>query len=101
MDREEIKRIIIETLEPLGVERIGLFGSFSRREETAKSDIDILVRFAPPGRRPVIGLRWFSLDQELEEKIGRPIDLVSEESLSSLLKSIIERDLEIIYEKAG
>jgi predicted nucleotidyltransferase len=31
----------------LGVEKIGLFGSYSRNEQTEKSDIDILISFQP------------------------------------------------------
>ncbi len=41
--RDEIKRLIIDTLKPLGVLRISLFGSFAREEESPQ-DIDILVQ---------------------------------------------------------
>lgn len=40
----EIK-IYRSELEELGVNRIGLFGSYSREEQSKKSDIDILVDF--------------------------------------------------------
>ena len=99
--RDEIKRLIIETLKPLGVLRISLFGSFSRNEENPESDIDILVRLPPLKNRSLIGLHWFTLDQELEAKLGRPVDLVSEDALEPVLRAIVERDLEVIYEKAG
>jgi|GEM_PF-5574534 len=46
-------------------------------------------------------MRWFVLDQELEKVLGIPVDLVSESSLSPLLRSVIQKDLEIIYDKAG
>jgi predicted nucleotidyltransferase len=46
-------------------------------------------------------MRWFTLDQELAEKIGRPVDLVSEDALFNPLRSIVEKDLEVIYEKTG
>ena len=101
ISRDEIKRIIIETLRPIGVERIALFGSFARNEAHLGSDIDILVRFRAPTKRGPIGLRWFTLDQELEEKIGRRIDLVSEGSVPTSLRPLIEKDLEVIYEEAG
>lgn len=99
--REEIKKIIIETLVPLGVLRISIFGSFARREDSSASDIDILVKLPSGKNRPLIGMAWFTLDQELEKKIGRPIDLVSEDALVNPLRAIIEKDLEVIYEKAG
>lgn len=101
MNREEIKRVIIDTLKPLGVLRIAIFGSFSRREDTPDSDIDVLVRLPTGKKRALIGLKWFVLDQEIEKQIGRPVDLVSEDAVFASLRLIIEKDLEVIYEKAG
>jgi len=45
MDRNEINVRIINYLRPFGPERIGIFGSFARKEDTPDSDIDILVKF--------------------------------------------------------
>lgn len=101
MSREDIKEIIIETLKPYGVRRIGLFGSFARGEENVNSDIDILVLLPPLGQRKLIGMKWFTLDQDLQHKLGRSVDLVSEDSLNSALRNLIQKDLEIIYEKTG
>ncbi len=101
LSREDIKKIIIETLKPLGVLRIAIFGSFSRGDLRAGSDIDILVRLPNFRQRHLIGLRWFSLDEELEKLLGMPVDLVSEDAVPSALRPIIEKDLEVIYEKAG
>ena len=36
----------------LGVERLGLFGSFVREEQTTASDIDLLVEFFPKKKFP-------------------------------------------------
>ncbi len=99
--KDEIKKIIVDTLKPLGVTRIAIFGSFSRGEESPDSDIDILVRLPPLKNRSLIGLRWFTLDQELSQKLGRPVDLVSEDAIQSTLRAIFEKDLVILYEKAG
>lgn len=101
LSRDEIKRTIIALLKPYGVRRIGIFGSFARQEEGPSSDIDILVSFSrKPGARPM-GLQWFTLDQEIGARIGRRVDLVTEESLSAVLRPVVERDLEIIYDEAG
>lgn len=101
LGRAEIIQIIIDTLAPLGVSRIALFGSFARGEDNSDSDIDILVRLPSPGKRKLIGLRWFSLDQEIQDKIGRKVDLVTEDSLLSTIRVRIQKDLRVIYEKAG
>ncbi len=42
----EIKRQKRE-LQILGIVRIGLFGSYAREQQSAKSDIDILIEFEP------------------------------------------------------
>jgi predicted nucleotidyltransferase len=101
LSRETIQRIIIETLKPWGVLRISIFGSFARGDHTDSSDIDILVKLPPGTRRPLLGLKWFELDQELESKLGRRVDLVSEDALASPLREIVEKDRVMIYEKAG
>jgi hypothetical protein len=36
-----------ETLKRLGIRNVGLFGSYSRDEQSVKSDIDILIDFKP------------------------------------------------------
>ncbi len=102
LSRELIIRKIIEILVPLGVRRIAIFGSFARQSDVhSGSDIDILVSLPDPKTRKSIGMRWFVLDQELEEALGIPVDLVTESSLNSHIRSIIEKDLEIIYDQAG
>jgi uncharacterized protein len=36
-----------QTLKRLGIRNVGLFGSYSRDEQSVKSDIDILIDFTP------------------------------------------------------
>jgi len=36
-----------QTLKRLGIRNVGLFGSYSRDEQSVKSDIDILIDFMP------------------------------------------------------
>jgi len=100
-EKEMITKVVIETLAPLGVIRIAFFGSFVRQDFNPQSDIDILVWLPSLGKRKTIGLRWFSLDQEIEKKIGRTVDIVTESSLNKFLREQIKKDIEIIYEKAG
>ena len=53
-----------------GVERIAIFGSFAKGNQTPKSDIDILVQLTKP-----IGLDFMELADYLEEILGRKVDL--------------------------
>jgi hypothetical protein len=95
MNQNEINRNIINFLRPYNPQRIGFFGSFARNEETANSDIDILVKFSST----VSLLDMARMHRELSKILGREVDLVTEASLKNpkLIKYIYE-DLKVIYE---
>jgi predicted nucleotidyltransferase len=59
----------------LGIERIGLFGSFARDEAGPQSDVDILVSL----KKPSLFL-YHTISEQLETVMGRKIDLVSAKS---------------------
>jgi predicted nucleotidyltransferase len=81
------------------VKRISVFGSYARGEETRESDIDLLIALKPAETRPVLGLLGFiKLEQELGKKLGREVDLITEEGLNPRRRSNIERDRVILYE---
>jgi len=63
----------------LGVKKVGLFGSFVRREQDGTSDIDFLVEFDPEGKTFD---NFMNLSFLLEELTGRRVELVTTESLS-------------------
>jgi predicted nucleotidyltransferase len=95
VDRGEINITIIDYLRPYGPERIGIFGSYARREETPKSDIDILVKF----KETLSLLDLAKIHRELSQILGKDVDLVTESSLKNeRLKKYIYNDLEIIFE---
>ena len=81
------------------VKKIAVFGSFARGEDTSDSDIDILVDLKPPGQRPVLGLKWFGLEQELRHILGRRVELVSESALSPYVRPYAEKDMVLLYEE--
>ncbi len=69
---QQIKKSVLPILRKSGVKRSAIFGSFARGEATKKSDVDLLVEF--PKRFTLLDL--FALERELEEKLGRKVDLV-------------------------
>ena len=77
------------------VERAYLFGSCSRGEETKDSDVDILVSldYSQP-----IGLRYFSMMCDLENQLGRKVDLVSEDGLLPYARPYVDKDKILLYE---
>ena len=66
------------------VKKIGYFGSYSRNEQTEKSDIDILVEFRKP-----LGWEFFDLQDLLEKELQVKVDLVSVKALKEQLKEAI------------
>ena len=100
MPSAEVQKLIPQIQEYLAtqpVERAYLFGSCSRGEETKDSDIDILVKldYSQP-----IGLRYFGMADDLEHKLGRKVDLVSEDGLLAFARPYVDHDKILLYERS-
>jgi predicted nucleotidyltransferase len=94
MSENEIKNIILDYLMGYNPQLIGLFGSYAREEQTRKSDIDILVNF----RNSISLLKLIHLENELSEKLGIKVDLITEGSIKNKrIKESIEHDIQIIF----
>lgn len=80
------------------VKKAWLFGSFARGEETPESDVDVLVEF---DRSQPIGLfRFAQIHLDMEDLLGRKVDLVEDGMLRPAAALTANRDKEIIYERA-
>ena len=71
-----------DRIRSLGVERLGLFGSFVRGQQSKKSDIDLLVRFRA-GEKNFD--KFMDLALFLEDLLQRRVELVTTEALSPYL----------------
>jgi predicted nucleotidyltransferase len=82
--RDEILRIA----EKHGARNVRVFGSAVRGEATEESDLDLLVEVGEQTSP------WFpaGLVDELEELLGRPVDVVTEDGLYWLLRRRILRE---------
>lgn len=72
-----------------GARRIRVFGSAARRQETAGTDIDLLVDL-PPGY-DMFGQR-LPLAQQLEQQLGRRIELIPEHELNRHMREHVLRE---------
>ena len=70
----QISRHILKKYEE--IECAYLFGSYSRREATPESDVDIVVVAKP------LGLKFFGIASELQEALGKQVDLLSHEQIT-------------------
>lgn len=89
---DKIKKKLIAVLKKYKVKRAALFGSIVRGEATEESDIDLLVEFE--GRRSLLDLAGLKL--ELQELLGRRVDVITYRSLHPLLKEKILSEQEVI-----
>lgn len=91
--KEIIKRIVNERnkLASFGVVSIGLFGSFARGEQTPSSDVDILVEFEPEKHTFD---NFMEVSFLLEDLLGRKVEVVTPEGLSTYIGPHILKEVE-------
>ncbi len=85
---------LAEICERYGIARLEVFGSVSRGEAGADSDVDVLYDLVPGHH-----LTWNIelLVDELSEAFGRRVDLVSRRSLHPLIRASVEAEAKALY----
>ncbi len=77
-----------EFKEKYEIEKIGLFGSYARGEESKESDIDIFVKMKP-NLLEMVGLKL-----QIEEDLSKKVDLIRDhKNIKPLLLKMIKKDL--------
>ena len=94
MNISEIKNKISPVLKEYGVKRAAVFGSVSRGEDGPKSDVDIVVSLG----KPMGMFAYMNLIRKIEDRLGRKVDLVTENSINKFVRPYIQSDLKTIYE---
>ncbi len=93
MDIEEIKGKILPILQQHGAKKAGLFGSCVREEMREDSDVDILVEI----EKDISLLDFIGIKLEIEEVLGRKVDLVEYSTIKPLLReSILKNQVAIL-----
>ncbi|MCD6455585.1 MAG: nucleotidyltransferase family protein [Methanophagales archaeon] len=87
----EEKKVYIKRV--FHVREIGVFGSFIRGEQTASSDIDVLVEFER-GHKDFFN--YMKLRYYLEELLQRKIDLVIKNAVKPRLRKRIFSEVEYV-----
>ena len=91
---EFIARVTKPIFKKYGLKKVQLFGSASRGEMNKNSDVDFLVEMGRP-----LGYEFVGLAFDLEDILGRKVDVVTKDSLSQFIKPYIQKDLKTIYER--
>ena len=89
IDPQKIAEICVRN----DIVQLALFGSGVRGEARADSDIDLLAKFS----RPKSLLSVVSIQRQLTEALGRPVDLLTEPAISPYLRERILSELQVIY----
>ncbi|MBI5232400.1 MAG: helix-turn-helix domain-containing protein [Coriobacteriales bacterium] len=83
-----IREHALELQTKFGITRIAVFGSFARGEQTAESDVDLIVELKRSTRQNVFGA-----ERELNAILGRKADTGSLESLRPRIRSRVAKEL--------
>ena len=75
-----------------------LFGSYARGEERPWSDMDILVQY--DRNQPIGLLKIANMQLDLEDLLGREVDLVEEGMLRPWAVDGVNHDKQLIYSSA-
>lgn len=76
------------------IRRLALFGSVLREDFRPDSDVDVLIEFEP-GHTP--GLRFFAMQEELSQILGRKVDLHTPKFLSRYFRDRVIQEAEVQY----
>jgi len=93
MEIEEIKEKIVPVLIRHRIKRAGIFGSVATGEGNSQSDIDILVEL----ENKISLLEFVSIKFELEDLLGKKVDLVEYQAIKPRLRSAIMAEEIRIY----
>jgi uncharacterized protein len=72
-----------------GLVLVGVVGSVARREAGPESDVDVVYEVA--GRPTLFDVGEISMD--LQDDLGRPIDMIDLKTVKPRLRAAMERDL--------
>lgn len=93
------KTKIAEFCRKWGVVEFSLFGSVLRKDFRPDSDIDVMVAFSPDAAVTLFDI--VRMEEELEEILGRKVDLVIKETIERsrnyLRRRAILESREVIY----
>ena len=97
MSLQRMQDIIAEYFKTQPIQKAWLFGSYARGEQTADSDIDILIQ--PDKSVGLFKLSGMHLD--LQELLNLEVDLVTVKGLRPFARESADRDKILIYERAS
>ena len=90
---DEIRYAVVALAEEYGAAKVSLFGSHARGEADESSDVDILLE-----KGAIKGMRVLDFQDELEQRLGRSVDVVTTAGASQRFLARIKPDEVVLYE---
>jgi len=91
---DAIKNSLDPFIEEYGIVKAGVFGSYARDEATENSDVDLLILF---NKRFGL-LKLIHLKQSIEDKLGKPVDIVEYDSRNTRFVQNALSEVVIFYD---
>jgi len=90
LTHERIVDAVTKKAEQFSLKKVSYFGSYAEGNATEQSDLDLLVEFA---QRPVSLWTIFGLQNDLEDELNIPVDVVtvpvSKKSYMNIGKTVV------------
>ena len=80
---DEIRLLIADILKNYGIQKAYIFGSYARGEAKSNSDVDIMIK---RGNSKLTLITLGKLFDELENKLKKSVDIVTEETYTEDIK---------------
>ena len=94
IDFDSLQPQLSELCRRYGIAELSVFGSVARGDDRPDSDVDFLyVR----GADSVLGLAFLGMQEELEELLGRQVDLVPKDYLHWVIKDRVLAEARALY----
>lgn len=92
----DIQKVVQKIGYEYGADRIFLFGSYARGEANSESDIDLRI-----DRGKIKGLSMGSFLLDVEEALGKKVDLLSTKCLDKDFLASIKNEEILLYARPG
>ncbi len=92
----DIQKVVQKIGYEYGADRVFLFGSYARGEATSDSDVDLRI-----DRGKIKGLSMGSFLLDVEEALGKKVDLLSTKCLDEDFLAAIRGEEILLYARSG